>query len=238
MIKIAICDDEPIFVSNNKTIVEQFIKRKKEIVTIDEYFNGEFLLADIQEGAFFDLILLDIEMPYKNAMKLTPIIKDFLPHVLIIFITSYLKYAVDSFSLSIFRYIPKQELTSRLNQTLEDAFNLIKLEQDEAYIIQTKTTFKRLLLKDILYIQKSGKNLIFVTLNGQIKLRKSLKEIYTELNHNEFIYIDKGCIVNIIHIMQIKNGEIILRNKESLSISRSHIQPTQKLISTFWGNHI
>lgn len=38
MIKIAICDDEPIFVSNNKTIVEQFIKRKKEIVTIDEYF--------------------------------------------------------------------------------------------------------------------------------------------------------------------------------------------------------
>lgn len=63
MIKIAICDDEPIFVSNNKTIVEQFIKRKKEIVTIDEYFNGEFLLADIQEGAFFDLILLDIEMP-------------------------------------------------------------------------------------------------------------------------------------------------------------------------------
>lgn len=42
MIKIAICDDEPIFVSNNKTIVEQFIKRKKEIVTIDEYFNGEF----------------------------------------------------------------------------------------------------------------------------------------------------------------------------------------------------
>ena len=91
MIKIAICDDEPIFVSNNKTIVEQFIKRKKEIVTIDEYFNGEFLLADIQEGAFFDLILLDIEMPYQNAMKLTPIIKDFLPHVLIIFITSYLK---------------------------------------------------------------------------------------------------------------------------------------------------
>ena len=105
-------------------------------------------------------------------------------------------------------------------------------------IIQTKTTFKRLLLKDILYIQKNGKNSIFVTLNGQVKLRKSLKEIYPELNHNEFIYIDKSCIVNIIHIMQIKNGEIILRNKESLSISRSHIQPTQKLISTFWGNHI
>ena len=72
MIKIAICDDEQSLVSANKRIVDKFIKEKKEMATIEEYGNGEFLLADIQEGAYFDLILLDIEMPLKMEWKLLP----------------------------------------------------------------------------------------------------------------------------------------------------------------------
>ena len=238
MIKIAICDDDESLVFNNKRIIEEYVKKNKEIVDIEEYSNGEFLLADIQEGEYFDLILLDIEMPHKDGMETAPQIKKYLPHVLIVFVTSHLKYAVDSFALSIFRYVPKQEIQPRLEQALNDAFKYIKLQQNDIYTIQTQNRFEKIFLKDVLYIQKSGKNAVLVTFNTQAKVRKSLSQVYEEINKKEFIYIDRGCIVNIIHIMQVKNGEVVLKNKETLPISRSHIQSTKELINTFWGNEL
>ena len=228
MTKIAICDDEQSLLSANRAVVENFLQEKRELATIEEYGNGEFLLADIQEGSYFDLILLDIEMPEKDGMELAPQIKQYLPNVLIMFVTSHLKYAIDSFALSIFRYIPKQELKPRLYQALEDAFNYIRLEENGVYTIQTQTRMEKVLLKNILYIQKSGKN----------SVRKSLSQVYEEINRREFFYIDRGCIVNIIHIMQVKNGEVILKNGESLPISRSHIQSTKELINSYWGNKL
>lgn len=238
MIKIAICDDDESLVFNNKRIIEEYVKKNKEIVDTEEYSNGEFLLADIQEGEYFDLILLDIEMPHKDGMEIAPQIKKYLPHVLIVFVTSHLKYAVDSFALSIFRYVPKQEIQPRLEQALNDAFKYIKLQQNDIYTIQTQNRFEKIFLKDVLYIQKSGKNAVLVTFNTQAKVRKSLSQVYEEINKKEFIYIDRGCIVNIIHIMQVKNGEVVLKNKETLPISRSHIQSTKELINTFWGNEL
>lgn len=47
MIKIAVCDDEKSLVSVNRNIVEDYIRDKKEVATIEEYSNGEFLLADV-----------------------------------------------------------------------------------------------------------------------------------------------------------------------------------------------
>lgn len=238
MIKIAICDDDRMLVSTNKVIVEKYVRKNREIVNIEEYGNGDFLLSDIQEGEYYDLILLDIEMPHKDGMEIAPQIKKYLPHVLIVFVTSHLKYAIDSFALSIFRYVPKQELEPRLKQALSDAFNYIKLQQNDTYTIQTQNRFEKIFLKDILYIQKSGKNAVLVTFNTQTKVRKSLSQVYEELNKSEFIYIDRGCIVNIIHVMQVKNGEVVLKNGDSLAISRSHIQSTKELINTFWGNEL
>ena len=238
MIKIAVCDDESSFITKIKMNLEQFIKTEKELATIDVYSNSEFLLADIQEGIYFDLLLLDIEMPNKNGMDLTPLIKKSLPHALIIFITSHLEYAIDSFSLSIFRYIPKQDLNSRLFTALRDAFHFIKIEQDDVYTIRTHTNYEKIFLKDVLYIQKEGKNTVFTTFNGKSKARNSLINVYKELKKDEFLYIDKGCIVNILHIMQIKSNTVQLRNGESLFISRARISATKKSINTFWGDYL
>ena len=54
----------------------------------------------------------------------------------------------------------------------------------------------------------------------------------------EFIFIDRGCIVNIIHIMKISDGMAVLKNGEQLPISRSHLQEVKQKINEFWGAHI
>ena len=73
------------------------------------------------------------------------------------------------------------------------------------------------------------------TARGVSKVRKSLQKVYEELNAEEFIYIDRGCIVNMIHIMQIRHGMAVLKNGESLPVSRSHLQEVKEEINDYWG---
>ena len=73
---------------------------------------------------------------------------------------------------------------------------------------------------------------------GESRIRKSLKEVFDELDSEDFIFIDRGCIVNIIHVMQIKNSMAIMKNGISLPVSRSNLQSVKERINEFWGSVI
>ena len=64
MIQLAICDDEPQAVMLHRRLAEDALQAMGAAATVTTYTASENLLADIcDDGFFFDLILLDIEMP-------------------------------------------------------------------------------------------------------------------------------------------------------------------------------
>ena len=240
LIRIAICDDEKEAVIQHEDIVKRSLRScgiGYEIVT---YTKSSNLLFDITDDHFFfDLILLDIEMPGITGMELSEKTKLYLPNVKIIFITSHIEYAIDAFELSIFRYVPKSNLTDRLVAAIADAAKLIELEAGKEYIIQAAGRMEKIPYKDIFYIQRDGgKNSVLVSCMGISKVRKSLQQIFEELNTPEFIFIDRGYIVNIIQIMKIRDGMAYLKNGEKLPVSRSHLQEVKRQINKFWGARI
>lgn len=239
MIRIAICDDEPDSILRNKEILQECTGRVKCIADTITYSNGEMLLSDIlEDNFFFDLILLDIEMPNISGMEIVQSIKPKLPNVRVIFITSHLKYAIDSFELSIFRYVPKNDLEKRLTYAVTDALKLIMLENNKNYMVVTANRMEKVSFQDILYIQREGKNSAITTFNGVIKVRKSLQSVREELDAEEFIFIERGCIVNLIQVTNIKNSMIYLKNQIELPISRSHLQEVKIALNSYWGKRI
>lgn len=239
MIKIAICDDEEVMVKGHKKIVEECLRQQGCMGEISTYTSSENLLCDITEDSFhFDLLLLDIEMPGKTGMELAKEIKPFLPNAKVIFITSHIEFAIDAFELFIFRYVPKDDIEKRLPSAVTDAIKLISLEEGKTYTIQTNSRLERIPYKDIIYMVKDGKNVELITEDGSSKVRKTLQQVYDELEAEEFIFLDRGCIANMIHIMQVKDGMAVLKSGESLSISRSHLQEVKDQINTYWGMHI
>lgn len=239
MLRIAICDDDENMVQNNTVITEEVLRQCRSAGEISAYTRTSNLLCDIMEdGFFFDLILLDIEMPDRSGMEIAGLIKPYLPDVKIIFITSHIEYAIDAFELSIFRYVPKDDIEKRLPAAITDAVRLIGLEEGKVYTIQTNSRLEKIPYKEIYYIERDGKNARITAAGGVSKVRGSLKKVYEELASEEFIYIDQGCIVNIIHIMQVREGMAVLKNGSMLPISRSHLQTVKKQINTYWGMHI
>ncbi len=239
MLHIAICDDDKAAVESHKNIMENYLKDCGSIGKIETYINSNNLLYDITEDKlFFDLILLDIEMPGSTGMEIAEKIKPYLPNVKIIFITSHIEYAIDAFELSIFRYVPKNDIDKRLPAAIQDAIKLIELEDGKTYTIQTNSRLEKIPYREIYYIERDGKNASITAAGGISKVRKSLQRIFSELGADEFIFTDRGCIVNMIHIMQIKDGMAVLKNGESLPISRSHLQEVKEQINHYWGMHI
>ena len=239
MVKIAICDDEEKSVVLHEKLVKECLQSAGIRYEITTYTQSRSLLCDITDDAFFyDLILLDIEMPGISGMEIPRQIQNFLPDVRIIFVTSHTEYAIDAFELSIFRYVPKSNLEAKLTAAVTDAAKLIELEAGQEYIIQTANRMEKIPYKDIFYIQRDGKNASIVSSTGISKVRKSLQQVYQELNAPEFLFTDRGCIVNIIHIMKISGSTVILKNREQLPVSRSHLQEVKQKINRFWGAHI
>ena len=84
--RIAVCDDEP---SELEDIV-QSVKRYDvhSDFDIENYTDGAALLSDLQlKRKFFDLLLLDIEMP-SNGFQMAQTLTQMEKHPLVIFVQS------------------------------------------------------------------------------------------------------------------------------------------------------
>ena len=239
MLRIAVCDDDKAAAQAHRAAAEASLKRCGAAGSVALYTDSDNLLYDVTEDRFFfDLILLDIEMPGHSGMELAGKLRPALPQVKIIFITSHLEYAVDAFELSVFRYVPKSDAAKRLPAALDDAIRLISLEEGKYYTIQTSSRLERIPCKEIYYIERDGKNARITARSGVSKVRRSLQQVYEELDAEEFIFIDRGCIVNMIHIMQVRGGSVLLKDGTALPVSRSHLQAVKDQINRYWGEHI
>ncbi len=239
MLRIAVCDDDHEAVQSHIRMMKTCLEQCRIPGDISSYTDSHNLLCDIMEDHwFFDLLLLDIEMPGVTGMEIAEKIRPYLPEVRIIFITSHIEYAIDAFELSIFRYVPKDDVGGRLSAAIQDAIRLLVLEDGRSYTIRTSSRMEKIPYKTICYLERDGKNTAIITDKGTSRVRKSLQQVYTELDSEEFIYIDRGCIVNMIQIMQIHDGMAVLKSGVSLPVSRSHLQTVKEQINQYWGDHI
>lgn len=238
MIRIAVCDDEQCFVEQIHTILSEQAKEISSALHISTYTDSGQLLYDVEEGAHFDLLFLDIEMPGTDGMSLAGAIRRFLPLALIVFITSHTKYAVKAFELSVFRYIPKPELAACLPLALKDACRLLERNSNDTYVIESPRRVRKIAVDDILYIYKDQKYAVFVLENEELPVRRPLEQVLAELCGEErdggFLMVERGYIVNLFHVDKMEGNELFLDDGTTIPVSRRHQREVRESITSYW----
>lgn len=234
LIRIAIVDDEEKSLEYNKSLVKKIFSSMKLQVDIVTYEKPQNLIYDIDEKMYFDICLLDIEMPGMNGLNLAEQINEKLYKCYILFITSHTEYAMVGYELKAFRFIKKSRLKEKLPVAIRKIYEELNDKDEKSYIIKTNYRHEKIYYKEVIYIRKEKKYSIFVTLTGESAVRKGISEVYRELESDEFIIIDRGCIVNIKYIKKVNSNELIMVNDNRLSISRSNFQDVKRIINQYW----
>lgn len=239
MLNIAICDDDALILSKVEELVGVFFRTHCIEIKMQSYQLSENLTYDLQDGLYYDLFLLDIEMPGIDGRELAKSIHNNMPAAKVIFITSHLEYAVEAYEFSIFRYIPKTAIEEKLSAALNDFYKLYRLERNEFYTIQVKNYVEQLSYRDILYILKEGKYAVFHLANGRTNsVRKTLAQVFKEINKDYFYFVDRGCIVNLANVLGMNENGILFSDNQRLAISKASISDFKMILLRFWGKQI
>lgn len=239
MLHIAICDDDALMISREEELVKVFFRTHCVNIKVQLYQFSENLMYDLQDGIYYDLLLLDIEMPGIDGMELAKSIHDNTSSARIIFITSHLEYAIDAYEFSVFRYIPKNRIDEKLSAALEDFYKLYRLERNEFYTLQVKNHIEQIAYRDILYILKDGKYAVFYLTGGETKaVRKTLAQVFEEISKEYFCFADRGCIVNLGSVVGMDANGILLPGNRHITISKANIPEFKTTMLQFWGKQI
>jgi len=238
MINIALVDDEKSNLDSINAILKKYFTINSIKYDVTLYQNPQNLVYDIEEKIFYDICLLDIEMPQVDGIKLAKIISSTHAKTYIIFITSHLQYAIIGYELKVSRYIPKSMIEQKLPQALDAIIKEIRVNDKGCFIIKTNVRYEKVYYNSIYYIYKDQKNSIFVTKSGESKIRMSLHDVYNELNQNIFLIIDRSYIVNFEHVMKIQNNLLYLRSGDHLSVSRSRSKEVKRLVNKYWSKYV
>ena len=89
MLKIAVLDDEQIFYESIKKKIYSFYEKLHLVVSVDCYSSGKALMYEVDDGKYYDIYLLDIDLPDMSGIDLGRILREKSPYCYIVFLTAY-----------------------------------------------------------------------------------------------------------------------------------------------------
>ncbi len=220
-----------------------------ELVILGAAKNGVEALNMVDELSP-DIVFLDINMPGLNGIEVA---RKICGKCCIVFITAYDQYAVEAFENEALDYILKPVEKERLqhcirrcqkrvltpepfppglDQLLSGLEKKIQSSRPKDFLqwirAQHGDTIRLIPVEDVLVFKSADKYTRVITADKESIIRKTIKELETELDPEKFWKIHRGSIVNVSCIRQISKsltGKYVLKISgfdEPLMVSRSY----------------
>ncbi|MDY4002784.1 MAG: LytTR family DNA-binding domain-containing protein, partial [Streptococcus orisratti] len=133
MYRVAICDDDSLQVSNLEYQISRYFDEVNIQHDIDGYYKGDRLVKSMRDQTDnYQLIFLDIEMEGINGIETAKLLRAIDRNFILIYVTSYEQYALESFEVSPFRYLIKPVSIEKLRAVLKDV--LVELTAKQKFL--------------------------------------------------------------------------------------------------------
>jgi DNA-binding LytR/AlgR family response regulator len=223
MIEIAICDDEPVFIEQIKTLIESTLSKAHISYLIDSFTSGEELCEKLKGGTIYDLAFLDISMNGMSGIEVGDKLRYYfqIKKTIIIYISSYDNRAKEVFCLDTFRFLSKPIDRKLFKKDLLSAYKRIKEFQDKNFGFKDIDRGQcSIPIEDIIYFEISkGHKINIITKNSRYIFYGKLKSVFEKLEDHGFLLIHHSFLVNYDHIRQISYEKVLMSDQTELTIS-------------------
>lgn len=148
MLKIAFCDDENQETRRLEALLEEYAADRGQDFAHTSYQSPVELMAEVEKGTRFDIILLDVLMPGENGMAAAREIREYDSNVKIIFLTSSSEFAVESYAVDAWYYQLKPIRREDFFRLMDSACAACTREQKHSLILRSKSGIVRLELEE------------------------------------------------------------------------------------------
>lgn len=171
MIRVLIAEDDPQCFLQMEQFIRDYSSETGRAFQITRYDNGEDLVEQYRPE--FDLLLLDVDMPFMDGMTAAGHIRKMDPEVVIVFVTNLAQYAIQGYSVNALDYILKPLNYFSFSQRLTRCLRYVKKREDAYITVAVKGGTLKLEIGDIYCIWPSTPKRIFWSSSAGTTARNS-----------------------------------------------------------------
>ena len=221
MLKIAICDDDYNILLQLEKYLFYISEQENLSIDVEVFSDGELLRKELANGTVYDIIYMDIQMKNENGITTVQEIRKTDDATLVIYISSYERYAIELFPLDVFYFIRKPISKEDFIRVFLAANRRIA-ERNMYFTYSYKNSEYKHLYKDIIYFESQGRKVhIHLGSGERYSFNRKLSEIELELTNEkvQFLRVHQSYLVNYHHVVAKSRKLVTLSNGDTLQIS-------------------
>ena len=198
-------------------VIERYCA-KSDLVELKAVFREPVKAIEYLGREKVDLIFLDINMPDLSGMQLVQTLS---PRPLIIFMTAYSHYAVESYTLNAMDYLVKPVTFERFLAAVNKAVAAVGgrsgamgNSEDPTIFFKSGPQTHQVKVRDILYLEKDGNYMTAHLKDRKIIIRENMGDVFNLVPAADFIRVHKSYIVAIKHISMIEVHQLTINNEK------------------------
>lgn len=224
--KIAVCDDNIHDLSTMVSLLNDYKDLQKDYLIIEytAFHSAVDLIAAMERGQQYEVVLLDILMPFMTGMDAAKEIRQFNQEVKIIFMTSSPEFAVESYSVSAYYYALKPIWKEKLYLILDRIISEFENRKGSSLLIKSKHGLSRIYIHRLEYAEVIGRNILYHIIDGSvIETVGTMSDLEKELLPNQsFIKPHRSYIINLAYVITLGQREIKMLSQSLVPMAKAN----------------
>lgn len=233
MLRIAICEDNPIHTDRLTDMLKQILDKQNEQYEEIDTFSGsdEFSQAMSSKDMLYNLIFMDIELGNSSGIDLGRKINTCYPGIPIIFISQYLEYVSSVYETEHIYFINKETMETYLPKAINKALKILQNPEEQYLTFCWRNEKFTIPQKDILYMERQQRTTTIHTTTQTFTTSEKLTALEGKLT-NWLMICHRSYIINLKHVTELKRYYVVIENNTIVSVSRSRYEEVKRRLCT------
>ncbi|MBO4989036.1 MAG: response regulator transcription factor [Clostridia bacterium] len=226
MYQTAIVEDN----ERERETLKAYLERYSDLFSVSVFSSAvDFLTNYVPK---YDLVFMDIDMPYLDGMSAAKKLRETDDKVCIIFVTNLAKFAIKGYEVSAFDFIVKPVAYSNFALKMDRVMNHFAAKTEKEVLIRTEGNLVRVSVSNICYAEITNHKIVYHTVEKEIVSYGTLKSVEELLNDPLFVRCNKCYLVNLRFVSAIE-GSFAIVGKDKLLISYPRRASFEKALADY-----
>ena len=233
MIRIALCDDEKKILDEVSGYIQTYAEKKNEEIEVVCFESAISLQSALEDGKTFDIFVLDVYIGDELGTSLARNIRKLGIEGPIIFATTSVEHAPESFETGTLRYLIKPINPAKFYEAMDVALESAEMIGQSLIKLKTENGVEGINARSIIYSEAHA-HYQYVTTDGgkQLRVRMTVNELYTLFApKGGFIRVGSAYIINLRNVKNVSTTQVHMYNNISIPIPRGKHNEIKK---AFW----